>query len=114
MDLKLENGDIATETNGSPVKVYGIDELIQQAVICITVPKGSYIYDRNLGSQCHRLKDGFSPEDIFKLEQFINESIYSLGNIYAKVKSASVDGGKLRVTAEFTAGDETYEKEVVL
>lgn len=49
MDTKLENGAFVQGTDGNPVAVGGLDELLQQAYISIAIPRGSFAYDRKLG-----------------------------------------------------------------
>ena len=54
MDTLIQNGSFKTGENGLPVKIYGYDELLQRAIFCLTVPRGSFLHNKNFGS---RLKD---------------------------------------------------------
>ena len=40
MDAKIENKDISTDSTGEYVMIDGLEEIIQRAVISLTVPKG--------------------------------------------------------------------------
>lgn len=51
IDVKITNGDIETDTTGGAKRIYGRDVLFQRAMLCMTVPKGSFVYDRELGSE---------------------------------------------------------------
>ncbi|WP_101697252.1 histidine kinase [Clostridium minihomine] len=56
MDIKLEQGDFAVGQNGLPFSVSTKEELLQRAKIRLSVPKGSFSYDSQLGSRLHTLK----------------------------------------------------------
>ena len=49
IDALIRNGDVATDGTGSIVRAEGADALFQRALLCLTVPKGSFLYDRELG-----------------------------------------------------------------
>lgn len=50
-DVKITNGDVDVDSAGSPLRISGADARFQRALICLTVPKGSFIYDRELGTR---------------------------------------------------------------
>lgn len=50
MDLLLSNGDHALNQRGLPIQIDGNSELVQQAIIRLTVPKGSFELSPDLGS----------------------------------------------------------------
>lgn len=64
MDTLLENGDFKRGNTNLPVKVTGFDELMQRALIRLSVPKGSFVHDPELGSSLYSLCSGGSPEEI--------------------------------------------------
>ena len=51
IDVKITNGDVETDSAGSAKRISGRDVLFQRARLCMTVPKGSFVYDRELGAQ---------------------------------------------------------------
>ena len=55
MDNKITDGDTELNKKGLPMEITGIDECIQQAFIRLTVKKGSFPYNRDLGSRLHTL-----------------------------------------------------------
>ncbi len=57
MDTLLYNGDFARDGRGFPIPCSGIRELLQQALIRLTVQKGSFVYDPQLGSRLSSLKN---------------------------------------------------------
>lgn len=55
MDTALLNGDFAPSPSGIPFPVRGASELLQRALIRLTVPRGSFPYDPSLGSSLSAL-----------------------------------------------------------
>ena len=56
MDILLEHGDHAVDFRGLPRRIQGEELLVQQALIYLSVPKGSFPYDPTLGSELFRLQ----------------------------------------------------------
>lgn len=56
MDMKIENGNIVLSTSGIPITISGEELALQKAEILLTVPKGSFIFDRNFGSRIHEME----------------------------------------------------------
>ena len=57
MDTMLQNGDFVRGRGGLPKAIGGTEEQIQRALIRLTVKKGSFPLDPELGSQLHLLRD---------------------------------------------------------
>ena len=57
MDFKIENGDWLLNQCGLPVELNGYREIFERCRRCLEVPLGSFVYDKNFGSQLHRLAD---------------------------------------------------------
>ena len=55
MDTLIINGDFFRDDNGRLSSVSGEKELLQRALICLSTEKGSFSYDRELGSELHTL-----------------------------------------------------------
>lgn len=110
MDAKLKDKDICTDSTGEYVMIDGIEEIIQRAVISLTVPKGSFIYDKSLGSDY----SDFRVNDIKQAEMIINESLVNIGNIYIKVKNISSDGNKIIMSITVNYNNISVDKEVVI
>ncbi len=69
MDNKINNGDTELNNKGLPTELYGLEECIQQAFIRITVKKGSFPYNRELGSRLHTLASGADKERLLAYGQ---------------------------------------------
>ena len=57
MDTMLQNGDFVRGRGGLPKAIGGTEELIQRALIRLTVRKGAFPLDPGLGSQLYLLRD---------------------------------------------------------
>jgi len=55
MDTLIENGDFKLSQNGLPVPIVGVQELLQRAEICLCVPRGSFLHNKNFGSRLFEL-----------------------------------------------------------
>lgn len=53
MAIKLINGEYQTDENGNLIEVDGYEEIAQQALIRLIVPKGSFSYNKELGSELY-------------------------------------------------------------
>lgn len=56
MDTALKNGDFALNSYGKIYSINGLAETIQRCNLLLKVKKGSFCYNRNLGSNLHLLK----------------------------------------------------------
>ncbi len=50
LEIKLKNGGYVLGGNGLPEAVSGKEELLQNALLRLTLPRGSFPYGRQLGS----------------------------------------------------------------
>ena len=96
MDTLLKDGIISANANGLPVQVSGIDEITQRALIRLSVRKGGFIYDPDLGSDlfnisvtktdegtlksivCEALKDmpGVTIDSVEKIVDYEEKNLY--------------------------------------
>lgn len=114
MDVKIENGDVCIDDSGNYVMIDGFDEVVQQVLIKITSEKGSFIYDRNLGSECTLSKTLSDKPDIKVLEMLINESLAHMEDVYVKLTDAYFSDGKLIMKITIFWRDLSEEKEVTI
>lgn len=56
MDTAINNGDFLLNSVGKPFIISEEKEILQQVLIRLTVKKGSFIYDPNLGSNLYTIK----------------------------------------------------------
>lgn len=113
MDIKIKDGDVFLDETGAPVYIDGIEEVLQQVLICITAQKGGFIYNKDLG--CCAVTDVSGEREVRRLEARLREAVIPLENVQLWVNSAweLVDG---TVLAEITVSDGTQQiiTEVIL
>ncbi|MBR5272473.1 MAG: hypothetical protein IKU25_03650 [Clostridia bacterium] len=51
MDIKISNGDWATDECGMPITISNETELLQQAFLRLKIPKGAFLHDAEFGSR---------------------------------------------------------------
>ncbi len=51
MDFRLHQKDLVCTYGGTPDTVTGVEELLQRVMIRLTVPRGKFAYDAQLGSR---------------------------------------------------------------
>lgn len=105
-DAKLKNGDISLDSAGRFELLSDSDARFQRALICMSVEKGSFIYDRELGTYLDYEVSVAQIKE--KTEQSINEALARFKNTSAKVVEV---GEKFVVT--ITVDKESRTEEVL-
>lgn len=100
MDIRLDQGDFAVGGNGLPCSVSGKEELLQRAFICLTIPRGSFSYDPQLGSRLHTLV--LSGADLSaRARELVEEALAAVpGVTVQQVACTQLEEGRARLTAE--------------
>lgn len=113
MDVKIDNGDIVTKACGDALYIDGMDEIMQRIKIACSVKKGTFIYDRNLGSEGYTVSFDDSMLKS-KLEMLFKEA--SIDIPYSDLSVVRVDkvGEKLKVCIKITCGTESDTVEVTI
>lgn len=108
IDNLIKDGDVYTDSSGAFVRISGTDELFQRAYICICVNKGSFAYDRTLGSDIRKIN--LNAQDAAeKLQLVINEALINCDGVCAKV----LETGK-SIKVELCVNDVKRTAEVVI
>lgn len=66
MDTAIKDGDFQTNGSGLPVRISGAQELLQRVMFRLTVKKGSFFYDQQLGSRLYTLKGSYGNRRRFR------------------------------------------------
>lgn len=103
MDTAISDGDFMLDSNGIPISIYGIQEILQRALIRLTVRKGSFIYDTNLGSDLYKIKKTASTNIKSRALSMVKEALKPMSNVL-------VDD----VSTEFINSSENLKLNVVL
>ncbi len=86
MDTLLENGDFALNMWNLPSEITSLEEACQRVRILLTVPKGSFIYDRTLGcdfSELFTAEDKSAQAKLLCQELLVNQNEITLGTVEA-------------------------------
>lgn len=83
IDAKISNGDLAAAPSGGWEMISGADVEFQRALMCMTVPKGSFIYDRELGRAAVDLSSAA------KTELILGEALAKYDNARLRVNGVS-------------------------
>lgn len=107
-DVKIKDGDVVVDSTGRYEIISDTDALFQRAEICIGARLGSFIYDRQTGSEIRSIKaeDDLAKE---KAELVINEALAEFEDTKAVVLQY---GDVVKLT--ITIGDESRDTEVHL
>lgn len=107
-DLKVKDGGTVFLGN-TEEKVYDVDSIFQRIELCLSLDKGSFIYNKNLGSTIPKL-DYSTEEDLAQLEMYINQCVFNIVN--TRVTVLSVDKEKKTVNISLKLGNKEYIREV--
>ena len=113
MDTALSNGDFIFDARKNLVELTGYDELLQRVLIRLGVKKGSFVYDKNLGSRLYTLKasSGNLNEKALSL---VREGLLDVPDVLVEgVHAALTNGGENLVLAVSLAVNNT-QKDVVI
>lgn len=109
MDILLENGDLTLTPAGEYVYVSGIDDALQKAILCAKIRKGSFIYNKNLGSELR----GVDPESSVAkntIELLLKEALMEVDGYVVRVLSVSrIQGNRYQMTIEIESENDMIE-----
>jgi uncharacterized protein YycO len=81
-DIKLENGDVFVDVTGGSVLLSEEESAVQRALILAGAHRGSFVYNRSLGSD---YRPGM---DEMQAEAVINEAFADDENMYIRVSES--------------------------
>lgn len=113
MDTLLVSGDHFTDSRRLPVAVTGERELIQRALLRLSIKKGSFKEDPSLGSELYKLK-GFHGENLERLAQsYAQEALLPMPEIsVSSVALERAEPDKLRLYINILNVNKSYRLEV--
>ncbi len=113
MDIKIENGDIALTPSGEAIYIEGAQEAFQQMLMLITLPRGGFIYNKDLGFEA---VCGISGErELRKLEAQLREAVAPVkgATLYLIGAEELIDGSK-KLHLSLGYGEEVSTAEVII
>lgn len=118
MDTVLVNGDYLKDAKGRPVQIEGIHEILQRALIRMSVRKGSFEYDASLGSELYKLKTSYIDKKSLneKIVSYAREALEPIKGIRILGVEAQRTGGgeNLNLLFKLTVDNKVSEMEVVV
>lgn len=115
MDTLLFEGDHCLDSRGLPVRIDGERELIQRALLCLSIRRGRFAPDPTLGSELHRLREARADTLERLAISYAQQALAALPEV--RVERASVrhgDQGILEVTVTIRHNQQIYPLEVTL
>ena len=111
MDIKLTDGDISLKASGDYDFVSALDEALQRASICMKIRKGSFIYNKELGSEINTL-DPDASLALKTADMLLSEALMDMPEYSVTVSSLELsDDGSIKalIEAESKEGKKTAE-----
>lgn len=99
MDIELKNGDISVSPSGEYSFLTGIDEALQRAVLCAKIRKGSFVYNKALGTELREI-DIDSSLAAKTAEMLIAEALMGVGVKVAVSSLTEAEDGKYKAVFE--------------
>ena len=83
MDTAIKDGDFQTNGSGLPVRISGAQELLQRVMFRLTVKKGSFFYDQQLGSRLYTLKGSYGNREALSetAMQMVREALKPMAEV---------------------------------
>ena len=112
MDILLHHGDHERNAQGFLQRAGGARESIQQAMIRLSVPQGSFALDKNLGSRLHTLPNAPKERQEELALEYAQEALLDLPAV--RVVSVKRQGGEeLEIIFELVYSGEEGEQRFV-
>lgn len=105
MDTKLYQGDLAADSRGLPFFVDGPRELLQQALIRLSVQKGSFALDEELGSELRNLRKVRRQDRKKEALILVKRALREMACLVVEEVETEDTGGGIRLTVWLKAGD---------
>lgn len=107
-DLKVKDGGTVFLGN-TEEKVYDVDSIFQRIEMCLSLNKGSFIYNKDLGSTIPKI-DYTVEENLAQLEMYINQCVFGIVN--TRVNVLSVNKEKQTIKISLKLNHKEYIREV--
>ncbi len=114
MDILLINSDVGINQSGQYRFAKGIEEVLSKAILCAKIKKGSFIYNKALGTELGSI-DINSPIALKTASMLLNEAIMEAKGFEAEVESMEkISDGKLRVLIAVKNQEEIRRAQVMI
>ena len=112
MDTLLTHGDHATDARGIPVSITGTDELLQRVLLRLIVRRGSFKYDKDLGSELYRLSRDTSSATRRAALSYVREALSTLPQLSVVDVDIRTERERMLITVELSYEGSRYLLEI--
>jgi len=112
MDTLLYRGDHATDARGIPIKVTDVDALVQRALLRLGIRRGSFAYDRDLGSELYRLSRDTSSATRRAASSYVQEALIPLPELIIDDVGCKIERERMIVTVKLSHSGRRYSLEI--
>ncbi|MBQ8571863.1 MAG: hypothetical protein IJ451_00175 [Ruminococcus sp.] len=114
MDILLINGDIGVTNCGDYLFAKGIEEALEKALMCAKIKKGSFIYNKALGTTLGSI-DCDSVSARKTATTLINEVLINTAGYVAEVENIEKTAdGKISLLIAVSGNEETRRGQVIV
>ena len=114
MDTLLVQGDVCINQSGEYAFVKNIDRVLQKAVLCAKIRKGSFVYNKALGTEINNI-DAESSNALENASLLLNEAIMEDTGYAVKVENMTdTPQGERQILISVSNGNEIRKQEVRL
>lgn len=111
MDVRLTKNNVYRDDSGSYVYIYGLEELCQRVRIACSIPRGSFVYNRELGIDLTDLTpDRETLAD--RLDMRVKEACVNIPDASVRVESVTRSGSEFSAVISVSDGTQTTTTEV--
>ena len=111
-DILLENGDVKRGADGYPRAVTGVEALIQRAMVRLSVRRGSFAPDPELGGLLHTLAAAPPGQQNALALSLARQALSALPQVLVESAECRREGEALRLTFGLRVGEQTKTLEV--
>lgn len=114
MDILITNGDIGITGCGGYLFTKGIDEVLHKVMLCAKIKKGSFIYNKALGTDLHSV-DCKSSVSKKTAEMLLSEALIGAPGYAVEVENIEkTDTGSMKLVIMVKREDETRRAQVTV
>lgn len=114
MDYKIIDGDYSLKPTGHLETVTGAEEIQQQMLLILTVPKGRFIFDEELGSELGKLYREKPTQLQEKARQYITEALQYIEGLTIGEIQVKKQGTKLKLDVSYSYNGQNNNVGVII
>lgn len=100
IDTLIINGDFSLDNRGRLITLHNEQELLQRAIIRLMVRKGSFIFDKDMGSELYQLRRS-DPKNLERIALgYVQDALYPMTGLSVGEVKCDYDRGNDRITVK--------------